>query len=103
MRTNFRSPQVFSGNYSETATKDLDDDVAEENAIVEHYDYYPDSDLEDAEDLQATGGSSGVDPTTNQPHRKIYYEKEMREGRVIKIQDVAFITYVRSHPVHTTD
>ena len=44
---------MFSGNYSETATKDLGEDIAEEDAIAEHYDYYSDSDLEDAEDLEA--------------------------------------------------
>ena len=45
---------MFSGNYSETATRDLDEDIADEDAIAEHYDYDPDSDLEDAEDLKAT-------------------------------------------------
>jgi len=50
----FRSPPVFSGNYSEAATKDLDDDTSDEGAIAEHYDYDSDSDLEDAEDLKPT-------------------------------------------------
>ena len=45
---------MFSGNYSETATKDLDEDIADEDVIAEHYDYDSDSDLEDAEDLKAT-------------------------------------------------
>ncbi|KAF9647701.1 hypothetical protein BDM02DRAFT_3187778 [Thelephora ganbajun] len=44
---------LFSGNYSETATKDLDEDIADEGAIAKHYDYNSDSDLEDAEDLKA--------------------------------------------------
>ena len=45
---------VFSGNYSEAAIKDLEDDVADEETIAEHYDYDSDSDLEDAEDLRPT-------------------------------------------------
>jgi len=49
-----RSQLVFSGNYAETATKDLDDDVVDEDAIAEHYDYDSDSDLEDEEDLEST-------------------------------------------------
>jgi hypothetical protein len=49
-----RSSPVFSGNYSEAATKDLDEDTADEDVIAEHYDYDSDSDLEDAEDLKAT-------------------------------------------------
>jgi len=45
---------VFSGNYSEAATKDLDEGTADEDLIAEHYDYDSDSDLEDAEDMKAT-------------------------------------------------
>jgi len=43
---------VFSGNYVETATKDLDEDIVDEDTIAEHYDYDSDSDLEDEEDLE---------------------------------------------------
>ena len=71
--TNFRCQQVFSGSYSETATKDLDNDVAEEDLIAEHYDYYSDSDLEDAEDLQAMCGLNNIDATTNRPQGKMRY------------------------------
>ena len=49
-----RYPSVFSGNYSETATRNLDEDIVDEDAIAENYDYGSDSDLEDAEDLKAT-------------------------------------------------
>lgn len=49
-------PTVFSGNYSEAATKDLGDDTVDEDAIAEHYDYNSDSDLEDAEDLKPAEG-----------------------------------------------
>ena len=45
------NPQpVFSGNYSEAATRDLDEDVEDNDAIAEHYGYDSDSDLEDAEE-----------------------------------------------------
>ena len=54
---NLRRQLVFSGNYSETATRDLNEDVMEEDAIAEHYDYDSDSDLEDAEDLMTTENS----------------------------------------------
>lgn len=47
-----RSSPVFSGNYSEAATRDLDEDIADEDAVAEHYDYDSDSDLEDAKDLK---------------------------------------------------
>jgi len=46
--------QVFSGNYAENATKDLNEDIVDEDAIAEHYDYNSDSDLEDEEDLEST-------------------------------------------------
>ena len=136
---------VFSGNYSEAATRDLDEDTTDEDAIAEHYDYESDSDLEDAEDLKATeepppplrghlfdpfcfaseandDSESSNDDTVDdgpqdtircfQPPPRInfshprsnnsedpvpaQYEERMREGKVIKIQDVAFITCV--HP-----
>ena len=45
---------MFSGNYAETATRDLDEEVVDEDAIAEHYDYDSDSDLEDEEDLEST-------------------------------------------------
>lgn len=44
---------------------DLDEDVVEEDAIAEHYDYYSDSDLEDAEGPQATGDSDDTHATTD--------------------------------------
>lgn len=37
----------------EAATRDLDEDIADEDVIAEHYDYDSDSDLEDVEDLKA--------------------------------------------------
>ena len=49
-----KSQPVFSGNYSEAATRDLDEDIEDNDAIAEHYDYDSDSDLEDAEDLEPT-------------------------------------------------
>lgn len=33
-------------------------------------------------------------------HASTYYEERMREGRVIKVQDVAFTTYVRLLVMH---
>lgn len=64
---------MFSGNYSETATKDLGEDIAEEDVIAEHYDYYSDSDLEDAEDLEATQDSNDTDVAANRPQDAIRY------------------------------
>lgn len=52
----FSHQPVFSGNYSESATKDLDEDATDEDEIAEYYDYDSDSDLEDAEDLDMVGG-----------------------------------------------
>jgi hypothetical protein len=130
---------VFSGNYSETVTRDLDEDTVDEDAIVEHYDYGSDSDLEDAEDLKATekppplrghpfdplcfgsasdendslesngdgtvGSNGPQDPTFPHPESNSkegnvpgYYEEKIKEGKVIKVQDVAFVTYVHSYP-----
>ena len=115
---------MFSGGYYETAMKDLNEDVVEEDAVAEHYDYGSDSDLEDAEDLQATEDPSNIDTTINRPqnptryfqvphfyrvrsrssgkHASSYYKERTREGRIIKVQDVAFITYVRLQPVCAT-
>ena len=45
---------MFSGNYAENATKDLDEEIVDEDAIAEHYDYDSDSDLEDEGDLELT-------------------------------------------------
>ena len=53
--------------------KDLDDDGAEGEAIAEHYDYYSDSDLEDAEDPQAACGWNDINTTTNKPPGKMRY------------------------------
>jgi hypothetical protein len=44
---------VFSGDYRENATRDLGVEIAQQDAIAEHYDYDSDSDLEDAADLNA--------------------------------------------------
>ena len=77
---------------------------------TEHYDYYSDSNLEDADDLQATRDSNDlqatrdsndIDTTNNSgDYLSTYYQEKTREGRVIKVQDVAFITYVHLYPVH---
>jgi hypothetical protein len=108
---------VFSGNYSETTTKDLNEDVVEEDAIAEHYDYDSDSDLGDEGDFEAAEASSRGDKTQDTTryfgvfpvafgflHPKLNTSEddaptdreERMEGRVIKVQDVAYITYVRS-------
>lgn len=148
-----RSPPVFSG-YSEAATRGLDEGIADEDVIAEHYDYDSDSDLEDEEDLKTTeqplpvlrghpfdpfcfapdendssesnGDSVAGDrpqdtiryfqppPPLNFPcshlrlnssegHVPAYYEEGMKEGKVIKVQDVAFITYVDSCPMPLAD
>ena len=44
---------MFSGNYAETTTRNIDEDILDENAIAEHYDYDSDSDLEDEEDVES--------------------------------------------------
>ena len=68
---------------------------------AKHYDYYSDSDLEDADDLQATRDSNNIDTTNSSgDYMSTYYRGKTREGRVIKVQDVAFITYVHLHPMH---
>lgn len=145
---------MFSGNYYEAATRDLDEDIADEDVIAEHYDYGSDSDLEDPEDPRAmeeplpllrghpfdpfcfvsgennasessgdgTAGDISQDtircfllpppldfsfshPRSNssEEHVPTYYEEKMKEGKVIKVQDVAFITCVDSCPVTLAD
>ena len=49
-----KSQPVFSGNYFEAATRDLDGEIEDDDVIAEHYDYGSDSDLEDAEDPKPT-------------------------------------------------
>lgn len=48
-------------------------------------------------------GFSHTKLSSSGDHVPAYYEERMKEGKVIKVQDVAFITYVCSRPVAVAD
>jgi hypothetical protein len=72
-------------------------EIVDDGAFAEDYDYLSDSDLEEDWDFESPA------PPNPQPQPRqreaVYckYKEPARTGRVIKIQDVAFITFV--HPI----
>lgn len=94
---------MLFGNFAESQFKDLRDPVDEEE-FAEDYGYLSDSDLEDDEDEKASPpkhtAKSEVhpfDPFVGPGEEKIGYEghvEHTEEGKVVKIPDMAFMTWV---------
>ena len=89
--------QVFSGNFVETEPKDLSE-AFDGNDVAQDYGYHSDSDLED-DDIHFANSKelrkTTAPPTENKsfhPHGE--YKERPQGGKVVKIQDVAFITFV---------
>ena len=101
--------RVLSGSFAEAGLKDFSD--IDNGEITEDYSYYSDSDLEDDNHFaDSTEPSKGVAPLTklssnpcssssgNDRSPRAYDKRRKlpRQGKLIKIRDVAFITYVFS-------
>lgn len=97
---NDRCPGVLSGPFSESEIKDFSD-VVDNGEFAEDYGYSSDSDLEDDRDFE----SPAPPPCLSQPPKQdpLYgeYKEHVRTGKVIRIQDVAFITCVLSKSIYT--
>ena len=102
---------MLSGSYAESEPKDFFEPI-DEDERAENYDYCSDSDLEDDEDaVEAARTPKKTAPTENdslsanvKQSTPVYGEwnESLGKGTVIKIHDIAFITYASSSPHHHT-
>lgn len=97
--------QVLFGAFAEAESKDFSESL-DDDQCADDYGYYSDSDLEEDEDsvnlkeaLKRTGHVRGhlfdplcFPPAENEPPPTYGEYTENLEGKVIKIQDVAFVT-----------
>jgi len=96
---------VLFGTFAESESKDFSEPLHDAD-YAENYGYYPDSDLEEDEDFanskvtRQTGSTRGhfFDPfcflpcDDNPVPACGEYKESLETGKVIKIQDMAFIT-----------
>ena len=90
------SPGVLSGPFSESEIKDFTETV-DDGEFAEDYGYSSDSDLE--EDLDFEGPAPPPNDRVQLHQQEVLcsqYNECVRMGKVIRVQDVAFITCV--HP-----
>ena len=98
--------RVLSGTFAEAESKDFSEAI-DDSEIAEDYGYYSDSDLEDdgrivdaAEPPETVAPPRGrpSDPSSSSPRNdnsaRAYDElrKRSQQGKIIKVQDVSFIT-----------
>jgi hypothetical protein len=95
--------RVLSGTFAEAESKDFSEAI-DDNEIAEDYGYHSDSDLEDDDHIANPTESPGIvapldeDPSSPSPttdkSTRVYDElsKRPRQGKIIEIQDIAFIT-----------
>ena len=103
--------QVLSGAYAESEPKDFSEPI-DEDECAKNYDYHSDSGLEDDEDAtnainildEVTPPESVPAPADLKESSPVHGEwnESLVEGTIIKIHDIAFITYVSSNPHHYT-
>ena len=82
---------VLFGTFAEAKSRDFSEDDG--NEFAEDYGYSSDSDLEEDRDFETPSSVEGQDTTPRQrevPNDE--YEENTQSGKVIKVQDVAFIT-----------
>ena len=89
---------VLSGTFAEAESKDFSE-VIDDSESAEDYGYHSDSDLEEDPDVAGSVNPScsplgDTKPTCPHGEHKEYPKK----GKIIKIRDIAFITYVLSKP-----
>jgi len=84
---------VLFGTFSEAETRDFSG--THDDEFAEDYGYSSDSDLEEGEDFESPGATV-LTPTVSLPRRQTIpcgqYEESARVGKVVRVQDVAFIT-----------
>ena len=98
--------EVLSGTFAEAESKDFSLPI-DESECAENYGYYSDSDLEDDDDdvkegetLKKTATPRGhpFDPLCFTVSKEMptygQHKESVKEGTVIKVQDIAFITCV---------
>ena len=89
-RCNDPSPEVLSGSFSESEAKDFSESI-DEGEFAEDYGYASDSDLEEDWDFE----SPAPEPPSKAVQPGALYgqcKEHVQMGKVIRIQDVAFIT-----------
>ena len=105
--------QVLSGAYAESELKDFSEPI-DEDECAKNYDYHSDSDLEDDEDATSAGNildevappESVPAPADLKESSLVHGEwnESLGNGTIIKIHDIAFITYASSNQhSHTPD
>ena len=97
--------EVLFGNFAEAQSKDFKKEI-DGDETTEDYGYLSDSDLEDDEDERSTSSNEKIRPmlhpfdpfvTPREEKGPLSEEDEERieEGKVVKIPDVAFVTWVQ--------
>ena len=85
-------PLVLFGPFAEAKSRDFSED--DDDEFAENYGYSSDSDLEEDWDFEnpgSVGGPSTTPPSLQEvPHG--HYEEDTQTGKVVKVQDIAFIT-----------
>ena len=83
---------MLFGTFAEARSRDFSEDDG--NEFAEDYGYSSDSDLEEDRDFETPGSVKGQDTTSpRQQEAPCYeYEENTQSGKVIKVQDIAFIT-----------
>ena len=109
--------RVLSGTFAEAESKDFSEAI-DDSEITEDYGYYSDSDLEDDDhvvdsaeppETVACPREQPLDPSSSSPRNdnspRAYDElrKCSRQGKIIKVQDVSFITCDFSEQLHHYD
>ncbi|KAF9785398.1 hypothetical protein BJ322DRAFT_1006548 [Thelephora terrestris] len=98
---------LLSGTFAEAESKDFSEAI-DDGETAEDYGYYSDSDLEDDDHVAnstgplETAASSGEDSSSqpssyfgndNLPCAHDDFRKRPQQGKIIKVQDVAFVTW----------
>jgi len=84
--------EVLFGKFAESQPRDFNEETIDEAEYAEDYGYLSDSDLEDDED-----GKAASIPVPNEDKTTLYeeYEERVEKGKVVKIPDMAFVTWVQ--------
>lgn len=91
---------MLFGKFAEAEVKDVSEPCGDE--FAEDYGYSSDSDLEEDSDFE--GHEAAATPVMSSPIRADRraplgeYQENIKTGKVIKVQDIAFITYVYIKP-----
>ncbi|KAF9785422.1 hypothetical protein BJ322DRAFT_829530 [Thelephora terrestris] len=92
---------LFSGDFAESQSKDFKSPIDEEE-YREDYEYFSDSDLEDDEDEKTSFKHASkpevhsFDPFATADEDKPgceNYEERLEKGKVVKVSDIAFVTF----------